>query len=74
MSSSDSMSARIIKLRRSKTMAKVKKDYTIFVDFAYGLCDTFTVSATSLTEAKKKAKAKFARTYFKMSYLQATKE
>lgn len=55
-------------------MAKVKKDYTIFVDFAYGLCDTFTVSATSLTEAKKKAKAKFARTYFKMSYLQATKE
>ena len=55
-------------------MAKEKKEYTIFVDFAYGLCDTFTVTTTSLPEAKKKAKNRFVRTYFKKSYLNATKE
>lgn len=54
-------------------MAKEKKEYEIYVDYEYGCCETYTVEATSLSEAKKKAKACFIREYFKKSYIKASK-
>ena len=54
-------------------MAKEKKIYEIYVDYEYGCDETYTVEATSLSEAKKKAKAHFMREYFKKSYIKASK-
>ena len=54
-------------------MAKEKKEYDIYVDYEYGCCETYTVEATSLSEAKEKAKARFMREYFKKSYIKASK-
>ena len=54
-------------------MAKEKKIYEIYVDYEYGCDETYTVEATSLSEAKKKAKARFMREYFKKSYIKASK-
>ena len=54
-------------------MAKEKKEYDIYVDYEYGCCETYTVEATSLSEAKKKAKARFMREYFKKSYIKVSK-
>lgn len=50
-------------------MAKEKKIYDITVDYHYGPIDTFRVEATSVAEARKKAKAKYARMYFRRSEL-----
>ena len=47
--------------------------YEIYVDYIYGCCETYTIEAKSLAEAKKKAKAKFIREYFKKSYLKVSK-
>lgn len=54
-------------------MAKEKKEYDIYVDYEYGSCETYTVEATSFSEAKEKAKARFMREYFKKSYIKASK-
>lgn len=54
-------------------MAREKKEFEIFVDYDYGCCETYTVEAYSLAEAKKKAKARFIREYFKKSYIKAQK-
>lgn len=54
-------------------MAKEKKEYNIYVDYAYGCCETYTVEATSLSEAKKKAETRFMKEYFKKSYIKASK-
>lgn len=54
-------------------MAKEKKIYEIYVDYEYGCDETYTVEATSLSEAKKKARSRFVREYFKKSYIKATK-
>lgn len=46
-----------------------KKTYEVDVDFEYGPIETYRVEATSATEARKKAKAKYAADYFRKSYL-----
>ena len=50
-------------------MAKEKKTYCINVDYYYGPIETYYVDAYSLYEAKKKAKARYAREYFKKDYM-----
>lgn len=50
-------------------MAKEKKTYEIDVDYEYGPIETYTVEASSVAEARKKAKAKYAREYFKKTYM-----
>lgn len=52
---------------------KEKKFYDIYVDYHYGPAEEFIVEATSLSEAKKKAIAKYARIYFKKSLIKAVK-
>lgn len=52
---------------------KKKTIYEIFVDYHYGPCEEYRIEATSLAEAKKKAKARYAREYFKKSYIKAVK-
>lgn len=47
--------------------------YEIYVDYIYGCCETYTIEAKSLADAKKKAKAKFMREYFKKSYIKVSK-
>lgn len=50
--------------------------YEIYVDYIYGFygcCETYTIEAKSLADAKKKAKAKFMREYFKKSYIKVSK-
>ena len=48
---------------------KEKRTYEVDVDFKYGPIETYTVEATSIAEARKKAKAKYAADYFRKSYL-----
>jgi len=45
------------------------KTYTIDVDYEFGPIETYIVEARSSYEACKKAKAKYARDYFKKSYM-----
>jgi hypothetical protein len=54
-------------------MAREKKEFEIYVDYTYGCDETYVVEAYTLAEAKKKAKARFMREYFKKSYIKATK-
>ena len=49
------------------------KEYEIYVDYLYGPCEVYVVKAKDLDDAKRKAKARFAKEYFKKSYLSATK-
>ena len=49
------------------------KEFEIYVDYIYGCDETYVVKARTLSEAKKKAKAKFMREYFKKSYIKTTK-
>lgn len=50
-------------------MKKEKKIYSISVDYHYGPWETYSVEATSVAEARKKAKAMYAKDYFKKSYM-----
>lgn len=50
------------------------KEYRIYVDYLYGCCETYTIQAKSLSDAKKKAMARFAKEYFKKSLLSAEEE
>lgn len=52
---------------------KEKQTYNIFVDYHYGPCEEYRIEATSLAEAKKKAKARYAKEYFKKSLIKAVK-
>ena len=52
---------------------KEKKTYEIYVDYHYGTGETYVIEATSLAEAKKKAISRYAREYFKKSYIRAYK-
>ena len=54
-------------------MAQEKKEFEIYVDYTYGCDETYVVEAYTLSEAKKKAKARFMREYFKKSYIKASK-
>lgn len=51
---------------------KEKKDYSVTVEHEYGCWEVYNVTATSAVEARKKAKAKYAKMYFKMSFLKAS--
>ena len=52
---------------------KEKKVFVIYVDYEYGCDEEYTVEAYTLAEAKKKAKNRFMREYFKKSYIKASK-
>ena len=52
---------------------KEKKVYEIFVDYHYGPCEEYSIEATSLAEAKKKAIARYVKDYFKKSLVKAVK-
>lgn len=54
-------------------MARTKQTFEIYVDYKYGCDETYTITATSLAVAKRKAKAKFMREYFKKSYIKTSK-
>lgn len=54
-------------------MAREKKVFDIYVDYEYGCDETYTVEAYTLAEAKKKAKNRFMREYFKKSYVKVSK-
>ena len=49
------------------------KEYEIYVDYIYGCDETYVVKAKSLADAKKKARAKFIREYFKKGYIKTKK-
>ena len=55
-------------------MAREKKEYEVYVDYEYGCDETYKVTATSPAIAKRKAKAKFMKEYFKKSYIKAVIE
>ncbi len=46
-----------------------KRQFTIDVDYEYGPTETYVVEATSVAEARKKAKAKYVADYFRKGYL-----
>ena len=50
-----------------------KKHYLVCVD-TIGVCENYTVVATSAKEAKEKAKALFIKSFWKRSLLRATIE
>ena len=50
-------------------MAKEKKEYEVYVNYIYGCDEIYKVIATSSAIAKRKAKAKFMKEYFKKSYI-----
>ena len=52
---------------------KEKQIYEIFVDYHYGPCEEYRIEATSLAEAKKKAKTRYAKEYFRKSLIKALK-
>ena len=54
-------------------MAKEKQTFEIYVDYQFGPDETYTVEATTLAQAKKKAVARYMREYFKKSYIKASK-
>jgi hypothetical protein len=54
-------------------MAREKNIFDIYVDYEYGCDETYTVEAYTLAEAKKKAKNRFMKEYFKKSYVKASK-
>ena len=49
------------------------KQFEIDVDYYYGPIETYTINARDLKSAKKKAKAKYMREYFKKSLIKVTK-
>lgn len=50
-------------------MANEMKTYRIDVDYEFGVIETYRIVASSPSEARKKAKERFAREYFKKTYL-----
>lgn len=50
-------------------MTKEKKTYTIDVDYHYGPIVTYRVEAYSPSEARRRAKARYAKDYFKRTYM-----
>lgn len=48
---------------------KEKKTYTIDVDYKFGPVETYRIEAYSKAEARKKAKAMYAKDYFKKTYM-----
>lgn len=54
-------------------MAKEKQTFEIYVDYQYGPDETYTVEATTLAQAKKKAINRYMKDYFKKSYIKAVK-
>lgn len=47
------------------------KEYEIYVHYEYGPDESYVVTARNLAEAKKKARDRYVREYFKRSYLKA---
>lgn len=54
-------------------MAKGKKTFDIYMNHEYGPYEVYSIQATSLKEAKEKAKKKYMKTYFKKSLIKASK-
>ena len=50
-------------------MANGYRRYKVDVDFYYGPWETYYVSARSVAEARRIAKARYAREYFKKGYM-----
>lgn len=48
---------------------KLKKTYTVDVDYRYGPIEFYRVEASSVAEARKKAKDRYAKDYFNKHYL-----
>ena len=49
------------------------KEFEIDVDYYYGPIETYTIMAKDLKSAKKKARDKYMREYFKKSLIKVTK-
>lgn len=49
------------------------KEYEIYVSYEFGPDESYVVTAKNLAEAKKKARDRYAREYFKKSDLKAEK-
>lgn len=49
------------------------KDFVLSVDSYYGPDEVYAIKAENLTEAKRKAKKRYAREHFKLSEIKAKK-
>lgn len=49
------------------------KDFELYVDSYYGPDEVYAIKAKNLADAKRKAKKKYAREYFKLSEIKVKK-